>query len=70
MNAVDALAAILAKYQPVALDPKLHCATFSGKDNNELEFLKLFTHFSYCIVSMPMAIVWLGRINIFRKLSD
>ena len=38
MNAVDALAAILAKYQPVALGPKLLCATFSVKGNDGLEF--------------------------------
>ena len=38
MKAVVVLAAILAEYQPVALGPKLHCATFSGRGNDELEF--------------------------------
>ena len=38
MSTVDALAALLAKNQSDALKPKLHCATFSGKEQDRLEF--------------------------------
>ena len=49
MSTVDALAAILAKNQSDALKPKLHCATFSGKGNDKLEFKNFMTQFNNCV---------------------